>query len=140
MRKWLACLVVVLIAPLTQAEQKQTFTHFDAHYVVFPTTFLEPDIANRYNIVRAGDRALLNVSILSHEGSAIRGKITGSTKNLLGQIYAMKFHEVVEEEAVYYLAEFKHTDHDLLTFTIEIAVEGSTKETVSFQQKMFVKR
>ncbi len=70
--------------------------------MIFPATFLGPDLATVYEIV-------------------------GSTRILLGQTYGLELHEVLEQDAVYYLAKFKHTDHDLLKFEIEVAVAGMVR-------------
>jgi hypothetical protein len=58
---------------------------------------------------------LLNVSILDADGNAVKARVTGSVKNLPGQILALRFNEVVEQPARYYLAEvrFRPGDHAL---------------------------
>ena len=45
------------------AEQMKKLGRFEVHYVVVPTTFFSTVIAERYDIVRGKDRAMMNVSV-----------------------------------------------------------------------------
>jgi len=119
------------------AEQSQKLGNFDVHYIVFPTTLLSAEIANQYNIVRARDRALLNVSVLDANGAAVKAKVTGSVKNLPGQILSLKFNEVIEQPARYYLAEVRFTDQEIMRFVVEIEAADGKRHELKFEQKLY---
>jgi len=55
---------------LSKAEQMQRFGAFAAHYVVIPSLFLQPDIAQRHGLRRGPGLSLVNVSVLDSAGNA----------------------------------------------------------------------
>jgi len=64
--------MILLFALPAVADQFKSFNGVNVHYVVVNTLFLEPDIATRYNIVRANDRAILNLSVIDEKGVALQ--------------------------------------------------------------------
>ena len=84
---------------------------YTVYYSLFPSTFLRPEVAAAYGIVRGKNRAVLNVSILERvaEGDreTTRGKsalVRGTRSDLIHKT-PLEFAEVREQDAVYYLAE-----------------------------------
>jgi hypothetical protein len=126
-----------LTAAVADAERKQQSGAYTAHYTLVPTLFLKPDIATAYGIARSRDRALLNVSVLDVDGRPVRARLTGSVRNLLEQQQALTLREVTEGEAVYYLAEVRHTDREVLRFAIDILPPDGPTQTLTFQQQMY---
>ncbi|MEZ5558486.1 MAG: DUF4426 domain-containing protein [Pseudomonadales bacterium] len=133
----LTVILAFVLAGSASAEQKQRLGVWDVHYVVIPTLFLKPDIAASYDVVRGVDRAMMNISVLDSDGVPVHAALTGSMTNLLGQVQALSFREVTEGEAVYYLAEVKHTDRETLRFRVEIVPPDGTAQVLAFQQQMF---
>lgn len=119
------------------AEQLQRFAGWEVHYVVLPTEFLKPDIAGRYGIVRGRDRSFVNIAVLDPEQQPAAAAVTGQSTNLLGQQQALHFREVIEDSAVYYLAEIKHSDEEVLRFSITIAPPNEREMLLEFQQKLY---
>ncbi len=119
------------------AEQKRVFGDYEVHYIVLPTTFLKAKVADRYNLPRGRDRALVNVSILDAAGSAVAGQITGSSENLLGQRQQLTFTEVTEGEAIYYLALLRHADEEFHRVAIDVVLPNGETGEIRFQQQMF---
>jgi len=135
---WMAASFLLLLAGLpAQAEQMQKLGKYEVHYVVVPTSFFNPTIAERYDIVRGKDRALMNVSILNADQVPVAAQVEGTMTNLLGQQQQLEFTEVREGSAVYYLAPIKHTDRETLRFAVQIAVPGDTSHELRFQQQMY---
>jgi hypothetical protein len=131
-------LIAILVLSLPAvAEQKQDFGPWQVHYVVLPTTFLRPEIANQYEIVRGKDRSLLNVSVLDEAGAPVVAEASGAFVNLLGQRQDLQFTEVREGEAVYYLAQLKHANEETLRFELHIVPPGDTAKIIRFQQKLY---
>ncbi len=143
MRLALLLTVIALLAPAF-AEQLQRFGDIEAHYVVISTTSLKPEIAQQYDIVRARDRALVNVALRNTDGEAISARIAGNATNLLGQVSELVFREVREDEAIYYLATLRHTDEESFRFEIEIRLAGGAPHLgggphrLRFSQKLYV--
>ena len=119
------------------AEQKQQLGPWEAHYALVPTSFLKPDIAARYEITRGRDRAMLNISVLDEAGNAVAVDITGTVINLLSQRQPIEFREVREGPAIYYLAQVKHTDREVLRFEVDITPPDGSDRRLKFQQKMY---
>ena len=138
-RTLLKLLVVaaLLVAMSGQAEQMQRFGAWEVHYVVLPSGFLKPDVAARYSIVRGRDRAFVNVSVLDAQGVPAKVDISGHSKNLLGQQQELAFREATEGTAVYYLAELKHSNQEILRFKINVIPPGGQKMLLEFQQKLY---
>ena len=133
----LLLLAIPLLPGTVSAEQMQRLGPFDVHYVVVQSTFFSEEIAGRYGIVRGRDRALLNLSVLDETGKAVRAEVSGTVTNLLGQLSALEFREVVEGPATYYLAEVRHTDRETLRFAVTITADDGVSRELTFQQQMF---
>ena len=125
---------LLLVAMSGWSEQMQRFGSWEVHYVVLPSGFLKPDVAARYGIVRGRDRAFVNVSVLDAEGIPAKVVISGHSTNLLGQQQELAFREATEGTAVYYLAELKHSNQEVLRFKISVIPTGGQKMLVEFQQ------
>ena len=131
-------LLTFLLSPLSAAaEQKVTFDGFEAHYIVLSTMALKPEIAQHYNLTRAPDRALINISVLDPDGTPTPARVTGSVKNLLAQTSELTFREVREDYALYYLATIRYSDQDVLRFTFAVETDGRSY-TFEHQQRMYL--
>ena len=135
-RWWLVLSVLLLSAPL-QADQMQKYGDWEVHYILVPTTFLKPAIAEQYGIVRGRDRAYLNISVLDRELDPVPIAIDGTMTNLLGQQQHLEFREVREGAAIYYLTAIKFTDREVLRFEILVTPPGDSVKTLKFQQQMY---
>ena len=137
-RAFVAALALILL-PATpgNAEQLVTIGDFEAHYVVFPSTFLNAEIANTYGIRRARDLSILNLSVLDSSGAGTPAGIAGQVKNLLGQQSPLKFREIREDNALYYIAEVRHANREVMRFSIAITPPGERTYDLAFQQELF---
>lgn len=127
----------LLLTMPAQGEQKRRLGDWDVHYVLIPTLFLKPDIAAEYRITRGRDRAMLNLSVLNQAGEPVRATVTGTARNLLEQQITLQFREVVQGEAIYYLAEIRHSDRDVLRLSIDILPPDGRPRVLEFQQQMY---
>lgn len=119
------------------AEQKVVFSDYEVHYILLPTTFLKADIADKYNLRRGKDRALVNVSVLNLDGKAVQAQVRGSSENLLGQIQSLTFDEVMEGEAIYYLALLRYADEEFQRVSLNVVLPNGELAEIKFQQKMY---
>ena len=131
-----AIAALAFAAGVLSAEQKQVFGDYEVHYSVFNPDFLRAAVAERYDVVRGRDKAVVNVSILRGERS-VAVSVTGTVKNLLGQSQPLDFREVKEGEAVYYLAMLTYQDRDTLRFEITADLPGHGPAVVRFQQTLY---
>ena len=123
---WSLALLACLTATVSHAQQMQRFGEFELHYIVIPTTTLQPDIAARYDISRGKDKALCNISVIDANGKGVSAVLEGSTQNLLGQRQDLSFREVVDGDAIYYLATIRHANEEVHRINIDARVQASS--------------
>ncbi len=104
-------------------ESTKQFTQHTAHYSVFNSSFITPEIAKVYNIVRSKDQALINIALTDNQqptAGGVKADVTGSVSNLMSQKIPLNFIEVREQNTLYYLAAFHISNAETLNFDIEI--------------------
>ncbi|WP_404341037.1 DUF4426 domain-containing protein [Pseudoalteromonas mariniglutinosa] len=113
--------------------------NWQVHYIAFPSTFIQPDIARNYGLERSGYKGIINISILKNNSTktAQTARLTGTAKNLLGNTQQLEFKEIVEGDAIYYLAQLDYNNEEIYRFNIEIQ-QGNQSQTLKFQQKFYV--
>ncbi|PKH03627.1 DUF4426 domain-containing protein [Psychromonas sp. MB-3u-54] len=120
------------------AEQFQNFDNLEVHYIALPSTFLQPDIAKKYNIKRSQYNGLINISVLDkrNNAKAVSAELSGSGKNLLGQNEALKFQEIKEGDSIYYIADYPFLNEEIVNFNIIIKTQNKTN-LLKFQHKFY---
>jgi len=141
MRTLTTCLLLA-VGLQVRAEQAVTMGDYEVHYALFPSLFIKPELATKYGVVRGQDRALLNISVLDarqQPPAPVAAELDGTMTNLLGQVQRLKFREVREGEAIYYLADVRHTDRDTLRFVVTVSLQGAEAPLgkLEFQQRMY---
>ena len=99
-----------------------TYT-YEVHYSVFSSSFLDPKIAKHYEILRSPNIGVVNIAVRRKQevGTvAAISRVTGGVQNLLQQVRKLDFTEVREQEAIYYLAQFRFSEGEILTFDLEL--------------------
>lgn len=136
---FIGALILLCFSHSSFAEQYQDFANLQVHYSALPSTFLKADIANQYGIKRSKYTGLINITLLNKQAGlqAVRGKLTGTGKNLLGQTETLKFAEIQEGDAVYYIATYPFRNEEIVNFTIKINTANKTN-TLKFQHKFYV--
>ena len=138
------CAMLVLTASLcgvANAEQKQQVGNFDIHYMALGSTFLTPSIAKSYGIERSRYTGLINIAVLdtSVDGfPAVPVEISGIANNLLDARIELKFREIREGDAIYYIAEVPYRDDQEINFQIQVKHGGKLNTTLNFKQKFYV--
>ena len=136
MRRFVSLVFCLLLALPAVAERKQTFGELDVHYSVFNSSFLQPDVAAAAGLTRRKTVGVLNIAALK-DGKGQAAKVSGTLKNLLGQTSELKFKQVLESGAVYYLAEFPLRQREMLTFNIQVQIGDAAPHTLTFNQEVF---
>ena len=136
MRRFVSLVFCLLLALPAVAERKQTLGELDVHYSVFNSSFLQPDVAAAAGLTRSKTVGVLNIAALK-DGKGQAAKVSGTLKNLLGQTSELKFKQVLESGAVYYLAEFPLRQREMLTFSIQVQIGDAAPHTLTFNQEVF---
>ena len=123
----LCFLFLCMHSKVTPAAQYLDHGEHRIHYTTFSSMIIPPDVARAHNIVRSELRVVLNLSVLKLDQS-IPVLISGHVTNLLNQRFKLTFNEVVESDALYYLAHHQALEHDTLRY--DILVELTTDEAV----------
>ena len=142
LRKFLTLLLCLgSLVGVAQAEQKQAVGHFDIHYMALGSTFLTPSIAKSYGIERSRYTGIINIAVLdtSEEGNpAVPVEISGLANNLIDARMQLKFREIREGDAIYYIAEVPYRDDQEINFQILIKHGNELNTTLAFKQKFYV--
>lgn len=123
------------------AENSKTFGDYVVHYNAFRSDTLTPEIAKTYQLTRRNNRMVLNITVLKKNNNGttpVKAKVSGFASNLTGQVKELEFKEVVEENAIYYLAQAQVSHKETLKFDIKTTPEGQQRSTrVRFDQQFF---
>jgi hypothetical protein len=130
---WLA-----LLAPLPLgAAQFQQFGEVTVFYNSVKSTLIPEQVASLHGIVRAENRALINVAIKKND-IPVPASVSGISTNLINQTSKLAFMEVQEQPAIYYLANPIVGKNETLRFTINIEVENHSEPILlSFEQAYY---
>ncbi|MGB5097328.1 MAG: DUF4426 domain-containing protein [Porticoccaceae bacterium] len=115
------------------------FGDYRVYYSAFNSSLVSPEVAAAYDIVRGRDRGLVNIAVMP--AGTIGGRpaeVSGHVANIFAQRQELKFFEVREDDAVYYLAPFNFENEDSLTFNITVKPSPDTPAyTLSFQRTFY---
>lgn len=140
MMQWVNRILVALILLMSAsvcAEQKKSLGSWDVHYIAVSTTFLTPEIAKAYGIVRSKNSAFVNISVLDRRTKdAQEVTMTGTARDLLGRQKQLEFKQVKDGEAIYYLATLSFEDQERYRFDVKIN-QGNNNQTLRFEQKLY---
>lgn len=130
----------IAFATVSNAENMKKMNDINVHYIALSSTFLTPEIAKAYGIERSRYKGLVNISVLDNTQESKPSKtviINGKARNDVGQIKSLDFTEVVEGDAVYYLAQVSYTNEETIYFDINITDKGK-QHNLKFSQKFYV--
>ena len=124
----IAAVCACLLAAAAWAENSTHAGGYTIHHNALTTDNLPVQVASAYKIQRSKNRALLNVSVIRDEpgttGIPVHARIRAVAQNLYGQIRPIEMREVVEDTAIYYIADFPVANREVLNFQLEIMPEG----------------
>jgi len=150
MKELLQGLLLFFFAATVQAQVDQPkeisttekFGDYTVHYNVFNSTDIPAKVAEVYKLVRGKDRALVNINLTKTEnGSTSLGLpavVSGASKNLMQQKQALKFIEIKEGDATYYIAPLVFTNEEVLHFDIQVGADANAKPmTFTFNRTLY---
>lgn len=118
-------LVVLLLISMTHvwAENSKEFAQHVVYYNAFPTDSLPSQMTKQYGLKRSKNYVLVNISVMKKGEAlpvAIKSKISGQMKNLMGQSQKLEFREIKEAKAIYYIAQVPVQNKAIVNFFIDI--------------------
>ncbi len=134
-------LCIALLSFHAQAQKTDTFSinngEHTLQYTLFNSTFIPAEVAKQYGLKRSKYEWLMNVLISKTDTyGGVKTLLTGTEKNLLGQVKPLKFITIDEKDTVYYLVPIRVNGEDILHFTITATPEGGEASTVKFTDKV----
>ena len=118
-----------------KGERKEVFGDITVHYNTFNSTFLTPDIAKAAELTRSKNQGVINVSVIKG-GKPLMAQVSGTVKDLTSQSVPLKFKEVTETGAIYYIAQYPVDQQEVRTFEIKVQT-GDKVNTLNFNQELF---
>ncbi|CAA0106079.1 Uncharacterised protein [Zhongshania aliphaticivorans] len=110
------------------------------HYNVLNTTFLTPQVAKSYGIVRGDDKFLINVSVrrqLDTSNIAVRANVKGSSSDLIHRT-PLEFKEIIEQDAIYYIAQFELDNDERQDFRLSVSVDNRPSYDIQFNKMLYL--
>ncbi|MFL0796301.1 MAG: DUF4426 domain-containing protein [Cellvibrionaceae bacterium] len=130
------------VTALADIKTHQTFGDYTVHYTVFDSTFLKPETAQAAGIVRAKNQKLVNVSVV--RGKDLHGSpalIKGEAKDLMAVTKKLKFKEIREGEAVYYIAPVRSDSEEVMHFHLQVRTDPNGEfHKINFTRKLYKER
>lgn len=132
----------LLLAPLALAENATRSGGYTIHHNALTTDSLPVQVATAYGIQRSKNRGMLNVSVIRDQpgtmGTPVRAQIRAIAKTLYGQIRPIEMREIVEDTAIYYIADFPVANREMLRFEFEVLPEdGRYPLRASMRQEFY---
>lgn len=140
---WL--LAASLLASLpTVADTSTSADGYVIHHNAFSADTLGPDIAQRYDIQRSKARGVLNVSVIKDKagttGIPSAARVEVYATSLTGQKQRIPMREVKDQDAMYYIGEFRVQDQETLKFMIDVTpAEAGKAIKAETSQQFFTK-
>lgn len=140
----LASLILLLGAPPAPATQSKTFGAHVVHYNAFTADAIPPSVARAYGIQRSEHRGVLNVTVLRKGddpmGTPVDAEVLVQATNLTGQTRPIGMRRITEQDAIYYIGEFRVTHRENITFDIRVTPAGSADTgQIRFSQEFFTR-
>lgn len=121
------------------AQQAMRLGPWEVHYNAFNSTLLRAEMAQQYGLERSSTLATLNITVLAADQPgkpAQQVSVTGYAMNPLSQQQRLEFDQVVEGDAVYYLAQVRFTNLETLRFFITID-DGKQQQQLKFHKEFW---
>lgn len=125
------CALALLAATTPTLAETTQCGDYTVHHIAVNSTFIQPEIAEQYGIVRASRSAFLNISVLRNDAEGkttpVTATLSGGRSNLMQQSSEIAFKEVREGSAIYYIGQFEFSNAELLRFRVEVQPEGTAR-------------
>jgi hypothetical protein len=133
----LGCLL--LSSTSAHAQQALRLGPWEVHYNAFNSTLLRAEMAQQYGLERSSTLATINITVLAAD---LAGKpaqqvtVSGYSMNPLSQQQRLRFEQIIEGDAVYYIAQARFSNLETLRFFITID-DGKQQQTLRFHKEFW---
>jgi len=126
-------LLVLSLLPLTLLAQDKNMERvgdYEIYYDVLPTSFLNPQVAQGYGVVRSKGQGMVRVTVLRRladgSGEPVKARVSGHAGNLAGQLNGLSFHthEVGQSQGFFNLATFRFAHDDPMRFKLRVTYDS----------------
>ncbi|TNE76546.1 MAG: DUF4426 domain-containing protein [Gammaproteobacteria bacterium] len=136
---WLAFLALFALSVQAGDKPYREFGDLKVFYSAFNSSFIQPEIASSYKIIRGKDRGLVNIAVLrNNKPGGTTALVKGTVSNIMGQQQILEFFEVREGDTVYYLAPFRIDNEDYMTFKVDVTPDPNQPPlSLTFQKTLY---
>lgn len=143
--KKIALICLLCLLNFSAFADKKPYKEIGAYrvfYSAFNSSFILPNIAEIYGIARGKDKGLVTIGVtLDGKIGGVEAIIAGDITNMLAQRKNLKFIEIKDRDAVYYIAPFEYYNEDFLTFKITVRTKEEDESfPISFQKKFYYEK
>lgn len=141
-------LVALSFLPLTLLAQDKSMEkvgEYEIYYNVLPTSFLNPQVAQGYGIVRSKGQGMVRVTVLHRldDGSSepVKARVSGHAGNLAGQLNGLSFHthQVGQNQGIFNLATFRFVHDDPMRFNLRVTYDSKKPaHELSFIRRLYM--
>ncbi len=115
-----ALLAALCVAPgVAFSEQSERHGDFEIHYNAIPTTWLSPEVAERYGIPRSRVQGMLLVSVMEHD-TPVTASVRGQTRDSDDPARDMDFRRLAIGERTSQVALFPIRDGATMQFELVV--------------------
>jgi hypothetical protein len=135
--------IIALLSYTAQAQDNISYElkEHTVYYNVFNSSLIPAKVARTYNLVRAKDRVYLNVAVVKKSGGygVAPAQLSGVYRNLMQQKFPLKFIEIKEATATYYLAPIRFNNEDIIHLDISVQADANAaKSTFTITKKLYL--
>lgn len=131
-----ALTLLLALAP-AHAERLQCFGDYEVHYNAFPSSFLQPEVARAYKLLRSRLQGVLLVSV-HRQGAAVPARVEGEALNSVGQAQHLVLRQVSDGEAIYHVGNVRINNGESLRFRLSVRPDGEPAPlNLNFTQQFF---
>ncbi|GLR63525.1 DUF4426 domain-containing protein [Marinospirillum insulare] len=145
----LAALFLLLVASpafvAAAQEGMERVGEYEIYYNVLPTSFLNPQVAQGYGVVRSKGQGMVRVTVLHRlaDGSSepVKARVSGHAGNLAGQLNGLSFHthQVGQDNGYFNLATFRFAHDDPMRFNLRVTYNSKQPaHELSFIRRLYM--
>ena len=107
---------------------------YEINYSAFSASQIDNDSALRHKLGFSKKDIVVNINILPNQ-KLDKAMLTGSAKNLFGDVTELNFKKILEGNTVFYLASLETNEEDFVSFNIEITLPDKQKIPIKFLRR-----
>lgn len=141
----LVALSFLPITLLAQDKNMERVGEYEIYYDVLPTSFLNPQVAQGYGIVRSKGQGMVRVTVLHRlaDGTSkqVNARVSGHAGNLAGQLNGLSFHthQVGQNQGIFNLATFRFAHDDPMRFNLRVTYDSKKPAyELSFIRRLYM--